>query len=165
MAASFALTGTIRIVPTWTDDLNTTTVSDSVTVNQAIALTDGDGTGEADGYWRDVRTVAASATDTIDLDDLALNVMGGAGVLDLAELKVVYVRNRSETHRLDVQFGYVSSGQQSTTKVGVKPGGVFVMTSSAAIVVATAIQPNRVLVTNAGAGAADYEIVLAGVRT
>lgn len=166
MAASFSLTGTVRIVPTWTDDLNTTTVSDSVTVNQAIALTDGDGSGEADGYWRDVRTVAASATDTIQLDDLPLNVMGGAGVLDLAELRLVYVRNRSETHNLNFWFGYKSGITTITTSaIAVRPGGFVVHSSPDAQRVLANQLPTLVAVQNTGAGAADYEIVLVGVRT
>jgi len=159
MPPSFSLSGQLRIVPSWTDSLSTTDVVDSVTIQLPLSLANGTGPAQADSYWRDVRTVTGSTTDTIDLSALPINVFGGTGTLDLAGPRLIYVRNRSTgmTLRYALEDG-------STPEL--PPGAVFLWTSPTT---ANAARPwlsdsQTIEIENAGATGANYEIVLVGVK-
>lgn len=158
---TFSMTGQLRFVPSWTDAMSTTDVVDSVTIQVPLTLSDGDGAGEADAYWRDVRTVAATTTDTVSIDNLSLSIFGGSSTLDLAELKLVYVRNLSETLPLQFRFGYPTA--QETSDIELRPGA-FVLLSGGTGLEVEGAAPDSVIVENTGASAANYEIVLVGVQ-
>lgn len=172
MAASFSLAGTLRVVPTWTDDLNTTTVVDSATALLSFTLTDGTGNGQANGFYKDVVTIAASSTTHVDLRALPLNVFGGTGTLSLASVKALLLYNRSAASALFVAVpsdaNAVSVANRWTAfasdTVILAAGGVLYATNFNSGWATTA--SNKVLaVTNPGGSAADVEIYIAGVKT
>jgi hypothetical protein len=152
VAASFSLTGSLRIDPRWTDDLNTTTVIDTARANLAFALADGDGDGEADAYFRDVLTVAGGDSEILDLTNLPLNLFGGSGALDLAAVKVLLVRHREGTVPVEVELG-------TSLTATLDPGGVLYATSTA-----TGWAETGLTFTNSGASAVDVEVYIAGVK-
>jgi hypothetical protein len=158
VAASFSLTGSLRLDPRWVDDLNTTLVTDATRVNLTLSLTNGDGDGEADAYWRDVRTVAGGATDVIDLFALPLSVFGGTGTLEINQnkLRMLYIRNLSDT----VTLGPIL---EDVEQIKVPPGGSLLLSRPADAEFAF---PNSgsFFVVNTGTSAADYEILLIGVK-
>lgn len=156
MAASFSLTGSLRLDPRWADDLNTTTVLDSARVNITFALTNGDDDGEADAYWKDVRTVAADTTDALDLSALPLSLFGGSEPLDMATVRLIYVRNLSATTELT----YNVAG----TPAGIPPGGSFLWFAPEPTADLWLANSQFVEVQNSGAAAANYEIILIGVK-
>lgn len=163
MAASFSLTGTLRVVPRWVDELNTVDVIDTTTVADTFALANGTAAGEANGYFRDVITIAAGGTASVDLRNLTLRAFGGTGTLSLASVKAIVVRNRSTTATLSV--GVSTSNRWS----GLAAGAVALAPSGCLYSTAPAGWPttatNKVLaITNTGAAAADVELVLAGVK-
>ena len=165
MAASFTLTGTLRLVPRWADDLNTTTVTDTATTNLAFALADGDGDDEADGYYKDVITVAASATASVDLRSLPLNIMGGSGTLSLAKVKALLIVNRSTTASLTVNG--TTSNRWTALSAGAMtlgPEGVMYVTHVNAGYATTA-SDKVIAITNNGAAAADVEVYVIGVKS
>lgn len=154
MSTSLSVSSQLRIVASWVDDLTAATVTDSATVQRPVALANGTGAGQANGYWRDVRTVAGSATDTIDTTSLPLSVFGTAGTLNLASVKFIYVRNLSTT----VTLTYDINGANH----GIPPGGMFVWTAGTA-------PTNKwfhgsSVVVEGGSASAQYEIILAGVK-
>jgi hypothetical protein len=157
VAASFSLTGSLRLDPRWVDDLNTTLVTDATRVNLTLALTNGDGDGEADAYWRDVRTVAGSGQDAIDLSALPLSVFGGTGTLDMAQVRAIYVRNLSAT----VSIFYSLGGNLAE----IPPLGiVFLMFPEDLSNNDWLADGQLIEIENTGASAADYEILLIGVK-
>jgi len=160
VAASFSLTGTLRLDPRLVDDLNTTLVTDATRVNLTLSLTNGDGDGEADAYWRDVRTVAGGATDGIVLSTLPLSVFGGTGTLsiDQANLRLFYIRNLSETAELSIYL-------EDDDKIPVPPSAVMLLhwPKPAALGFAST-NSGTITVFNDGTSAADYEILLIGVK-
>lgn len=158
---TFSLTGQLRMVPSWSDAMSTTDVVDSVTIFQQLSFTDGTAAGEADAYWRDVRTVAATTTDTVAIDNLSVSIFGGSATLDLADLKAVYVRNLSDTLPLQLRFGYPTAQETSNTKL--QPGAFVLLYGGAALEVEDT-QPESVIVENPGVSSANYEIVLVGVK-
>jgi len=157
VAASFSLTGTLRLDPRWVDDLNTTLVTDATRVNLTLSLTNGDGDGEADCYWRDVRTVAGSGQDAIDLSALPLSVFGGSGTLDMAQVRAIYVKNLSATMSI-----FYSTGGNLTE---IPPLGiVFLMLPEDLSINDWLAGAQGIEINNFGASAADYEILLIGVK-
>ena len=154
MSTSLTITGQLRLAASWVDDLTNTTVTDSATVSRLLSFANGTGAGQANGYWRDVRTVAGSATDTIDTTALPLSVFGTNGTLNLATVKLIYVRNRSTT----VTLTYDVAG----ANYGIPPGGVFLWTAGTAPT-AKWFDGNNIVI-EGGSASATYEIILAGVK-
>lgn len=164
MAAEFSLTGALRIVPKWVDDLNTATVTDTATANLTFSLTDGAGNDQANGYHKDVITIAASATATVDLRSLSLKLFGGTGTLSLAKVKALVIKNRSAAASLDA-FG-TTSNRWTALSVGavtIGPDGAF-YASHPKGGYATTASDKVIAITNNGAGAADVEIYIVGVK-
>jgi hypothetical protein len=158
VAASFSLTGTLRLDPRLVDDLNTTLVTDATRVNLSLSLTNGDGDGEADAYWRDVRTVAGSGQDTIDLLALPLSVFGGSGTLDMATVRMIYIRNMSTTQPLSYEF------DETNKRIDLAPGGVFLWSAGSDTAQTPIFSDSEIQLSNLGNSAADYEILLIGVK-
>ena len=163
MAASFSLTASLRVVPRWVDELNTVDVIDTTTVADAFALTNGTAAGEANGYFRDVITIAAGGTATVDLRNLTLRAFGGTGTLSFSSIKTIVVRNRSTTASLSV--GVATANRWSGFAAGaatLAPSGCLYSTAPAGL--ATSASDKVLAITNNGATAADVELVLAGVK-
>lgn len=154
MPASLSITGQVRLSASWVDDLTSATVTDSASVLRALLLTNGTGADQVNGYWRDVRTVAGSATDTIDTTSLALSVFGTAGTLNLATVKLIYVRNQSAT----VTLTYDIAG----ANYGLPPGAIFLWTAGTAPTNKWFASGNIVI--EGGSASATYEIIVAGVK-
>ena len=153
MATAFSLTGSLRLTPKIVDTLNLTDVTDTASINYAVAMSDGAAADQANRYWKDVVTIAASQTATIDLEDLELNVFTGTGTLNLASQKIALLRNLSATTAVTVALG------TSLTAV-LAPGGVVYATNPSA----AGWAEDALTITNAGAAAVDVEIHLVGVK-
>jgi hypothetical protein len=158
MASTFSMTGSLRLSPVWVEPLDASTVTDSTTALVSFAFQNGTGAGQANAYWRDLRTVAGGATDVIDLSALPLTAFGGTGTLDIATVRAVYVYNRSASSRLE----YVLSDNNFS----IAPQGVFLW-------VAGSLAPNPPLIldgsyalhiNNPGVLAVSYEVFLIGVK-
>ena len=156
MAASFSMTGSVRVVPTWTEPLDLVDVVDKSTLVETLTLANGTAANQANCYWKHVRTVAASTTDTVDLTALPLDVYGGTATIGLANVRLIYVKNRSTTVALSYAVG--------AEAVALRPGGVFLWYAPSNATAAT-YSATEVRVTNAGASAVDYELVLVGVKS
>jgi hypothetical protein len=109
MASTFSLSGLLRLVPRWVDDLTATAVTDTATIVQTVALSNGAAAGQADGYWRDLLSIPADDAATIDLFALPLSAFGGSGSLALYKVKMVLVVNRSAAAA--VTFGAANSNR------------------------------------------------------
>ncbi len=164
MAAEFSLAGSLRIVPRWVDDLNTTTVTDTATANLAFTLANGTGDDQADAYHKDVITIAAGGTATIDLRSLTLNLFGGTGAVTLAKVKTLLIKNRSTAASLSA-FGTTSNRWTalSAGAVTIGPDGAFYV-SHPKSGYATGASDKVIAITNNGAAAADVEIYIVGVK-
>ena len=164
MAASFSLAGTLRVVPSWVDELSTTALTDSVTALIPFTLTDGTAAGQANGYYKDVITIAAGGTANVDLRALPLVFMGGTGTLSLASVKVLLIRNRSTAASLSAGVSVANRWTAlSADSIAIGPEGVLYTTHLAAGLATTTT--NKVLaITNNGAAAADIEVYVVGVK-
>ena len=124
MASTFSLTGLLRLVPRWVDDLTATAVTDTATVVQNVALSNGSAAGQADAYWRDLLAIPAGDDATIDLFALPMSAFGGSGSIALYKIKMFLVVNRSETAA--ITFGGTATNRWSGFSAGaisIPPGG------------------------------------------
>ena len=151
-------------MPSWVDELSTTALTDSVTALIPFTLTDGTGSGNANGYYKDVVTIAAGGTANVDLRSLPLVFMGGTGTLSLASVKVLLIRNRSTTASLSAGVSVANRWTAlSADSIAIGPDGVLYTTHLTTGLATTA--SNKVLaITNNGASAADIEIYVVGVK-
>jgi hypothetical protein len=162
--ATFSLAGTLRIVPTWVDALDLTTITDKTTASLVFALEHGSGAGQANCYWRDVITVADGDTVDLDLTNLPTNTFGGAGSMWLANVKILLIENRSETISCAIQTTATNrwDGWTDATYVVIDPLGVIYAVSPGAGY--TVGNSSKILsITNGGGAAADVAIYLVGV--
>jgi hypothetical protein len=152
MAANFSLTGSLRLSPVWVEPLDASTVTDATTALVSLSLANGTGTGQADAYWRDLISVGAASTTTINLTALPMNVFGTAGTLDTARQKLLLIRNRSTTLGLTIALG-------TSATAALNPGGMVLATSTANGWAETALT-----LANAGGSSVSVEVYLVGVK-
>lgn len=152
MTAEFRLTGSLAVEPSWSDNLNASRVIDSARASLRFSLADGDGPGEADGYYKNRVTVADGDALAIDVEDLPRNVFGGAASLNLAAVKVILIRNLSPDVVVTAELG-------TSVTAALDPGGVLYATSTD-----SGWAESTLTLTNGGGDDAEVEVILAGVQ-
>lgn len=162
--STFSVTGRVTMNPTWSEDLDLTAIVDKTTVSLPTALTNGIGDDQADAYWRDTITIAASATTNLDLRALSRQLMGGTASDVFAKVKILAVYNQSTTATLAV--GDTAADRWtalSADAVTIGPQGVFyVAFPGDGYAVSSGDQV--LTITNNGAAAADIDIYIVGVH-
>lgn len=158
--ATFSMTGQLKLVPAWVDG----TITDSTTVTVSAKTANGTGTGQANVYWRDVITIAASATATVDLRSLSLAFYGATGSVSLASVKQLLVVNKSATASLAV-------GGSTTNRWTALAGGAVTVGASGSVYAlhggagyATTTTDKVIAITNNGGASATVEIYVVGVK-
>lgn len=158
---------TLTISSSLTKALDLLTSEGKLAIQKVIALTSGTGANQADKVFSDTRTIAASATDSLDL--------AGGGLLDAlgdafgpARIKAVYVfaaaanTNNVNFTRPAVNgvplFLAVSSG------IPVRPSGLLIWVAPDATGVAVTAGTGDLidLVNSAGGTSVTYDIVILG---
>ena len=156
---TFSLAGQLRIQPTWTDTLSTTDVVDSVEIIRPLTLANGTGPAQADAYWRDVRTLAGAATESISMvAGLPVSIFGGTSTvaLDPQKLRLLYVRNLSATVPLSLIL-------VDLDPLPLPANGLLLMSWPTNASFGNA-NGGDLIVTNEGIASAQYEIILVGVK-
>jgi hypothetical protein len=159
MAANFSLTGSLRLSPVWVEPLDASTVTDSTTTLVSFAFQNGTGAGQANAYWRDLRTIAGGGTDSISMTaGLPLNVFGSSGTvqMDNNKLRMLYVRNLSNTVTLSVVLVDIE-------KLPLPPGGVLLLSRPSNNQFAGANAGDFSILNESGT-AANFEVLLVGVK-
>lgn len=134
--------------------------------SQQVSLASGTGAGQADRVWADRRTLAASASEDLDLTGTLVDALGAT--LTLARVKALYVA-ASASNTNDVVLGGAASSAWSallgaTGTVTVKPGGVLLVVAPGATAYpVTAGTGDLLKVANSGAGSSvTYDICIVG---
>lgn len=129
-------------------------------------LTTGTGASQANGIFSDTRTLAASATE--DLDLAAALVDGLGATITFTKVKAIIVK-ASAANTNNVIIGAGTNPfllfSDPTDSIPVCPGGVFVITApDAAGLAVTAATGDIIKVTNsAGTTGVTYDIIIIGV--
>lgn len=164
MASTFSLSGLLRLVPRWVDDLTATAVTDTATVVQSVALTNGSAAGQADAYWRDLIAIPASSSATVDLFALPMSAFGGTGSLALYKIKMLLVINRSEAAA--ISFGAADANRWSGHSAGAiaLPAGATLFALDTANGYPVSGSSRNVVIQNQSAtAAASVDLYIAGV--
>lgn len=137
-----------------------------VNIDKLVQITSGtDATNEADILWADERTLAASATEDLDLAGVLSGLLGGT--VTAAEITAIYIEAASGNTNDVVVFGAASNPfngplSGTTPKLTVGPGDLALVTNRKGWAV-TAGTGDIILVANSAAGSAvTYKICLLG---
>lgn len=144
----------------------------SASRNYAYSLADGAGAGQANRIFHDQRTLAASATEDLDLAGVLIDPLGAT--LTFARIKGIIVAAATGNTNEVVVGGaaatqFVSPFGSATDKVKVRPGGVlalFAGQADAVGYVTAAGSTDLLRIGNGGAGTAvTYDIILIGAAS
>jgi hypothetical protein len=144
-------------------DMGTAQFAFSLAANSSYS--DGTGAGQVDLVFTDQRTLAASATEDLDLAGSLIDALGAT--ITIAKLKFVMIKAASGNTNDVVVSRPASNGVPLFTAAGdsiaVKPGGVFLWVVPGAGVDVTAGTGDLITVTNSAAGTGvTYDVVLMG---
>ncbi len=132
----------------------------------SIAYASGVAAGQADRVFHDQRTLAASATENLDLAGILADVFGA--VLTFATIKAIIIRAASGNTN-DVQVtrpaanGVVGPFLAAGDGVALKPGFAFAWFGSGAGVAVTPATGDLLTITNSAAGTpVTYDVIIIG---
>ena len=133
---------------------------------KTIQLESGTGSGQASKLFSDERTLAASATENLDLAASLIDAFGAT--ITFASIKAIYIE-AADGNTNDVVIGgaesnaFVGPFGDATDKIKIRPGGRFVWAAPKTGFAVTAGTGDILLVANGGAGTpVTYRIVLIG---
>lgn len=159
---NFAIGGTVNNVKQ-----SVQAVQSVLSIAYSNALTSGTLANQADRIWFDTRTIAASGTDTIDLNGVLTDIIGTT--ISLLRVKALYVKAYAANTN-NVLVGGAGSNQwatwisAATSSVTVRPGGALMLFAPDATAYAVTAATGDILqVANSGAGTSvQYDIVVIG---
>lgn len=131
----------------------------------AQEFTNGTGSGQVDRDWDDKRTLAASATEDLDLAGVLVNALGAT--MTFAKIKAIVIKASAlNTNTVVVGAGtnpFLGPLGGTTPTIAIPPGGTVVLTAPVAGWTVTPATGDILKVANGGAGTSvEYSIVLLG---
>lgn len=159
VAASAELTGALDL----------TTAAAPLTFRKPVSLTSGTAAGQADRLFSDRRTLAASASEDLDLAGVLVDAFGAT--ITFARIKgLIISAAATNTNNVIVgnatTNGFISWVGAATHTVTVRPGGVLALIAGAADATGYAVTAGTadlLHVANSGAGTSvTYDVILIG---
>jgi hypothetical protein len=157
----------VSVAGTLTSALDLATASVPLQLSRALALANGVGANQADRIFHDRRTLAASATEDLDLAGVLLDPFGAA--ITFAKIRALLIAaDAANTNNVLVggasANGFVSWVGGATHTVTVRPGGLLLLTAPDATAYAvTAATADLLKIANsAGGTGVTYDIVIIG---
>lgn len=164
MSSSLSMAATVS----QTKALDLTTTSDPLMFRQAVNLTSGTAAGQADKVFHDRRTLAASATEDLDLAGVLLDAFGAA--ITFVRVKGLFITAAAANVNNVVVGNATSNGWatllSATGTVTLRPGtslGVMAGAADGTAYAVTAGTGDLLKVANSGAGTSvTYDIIVVG---
>jgi hypothetical protein len=122
----------VKLLLNYVASLDLSSPTDLLGYSKRISFAPGTGANQASLLWHDQRTLAASATETLDLSGSLLDAFGVAVAFTKVRAILVYA---AAANTNDVVVGGAAATQWAapfgdvTDKVNVKPGGLFLLTA------------------------------------
>lgn len=158
---------TIEAVSTLTKTLDLASGTVPLTLKKLFNLADGTGANQADLVFHDTRTLAASATEDLDLSGILTDAYGVA--ISFVRIRGIFVAAASANTNNVLVGGAASNGfinwvSDVSDKIVVRPNGVFALVApDATAYVVTGGTGDLLRIGNSGAGTpVSYDIVLIG---
>jgi hypothetical protein len=144
------------------------TVSAPFALTSSVALATGTGAGQADKVFADTRTLAASATEDLDLAGVLTDAFGAA--ITFARIKAVIITADADNTNSVQVTRPASNGvplfMAAGDGIALRPGGVFAWVAGSADatgVAVTAGTGDLLTITNsAGSTGVDYSVMIVG---
>lgn len=130
-----------------------------------IRLKTGTGSGQVDKIWSDRRTLAAAASDVLDLAGVLTDSFGTA--ITFSKIKLVYIKNRATTDGYDLRAGpdatagWVGMFIDATDRNRIAAGGCLLWYDPNGQAVGAGAT-DELWLQNDGSGSVDYDIVIVG---
>lgn len=165
---AFSGSALLQLAAELTSPLDLSTPTSRFSRALQINLTEGTGAGQANRVWHDQRTLAASATENLDLAGTLNDPFGQP--ITFARIKLVYVQAAASNVN-DVQVSRPASGVPlflaASDGIVVRPGGVLLWAAPDATgVVVTPTSADLLAVTNGAAGSSvTYDVLVIGAAT
>lgn len=156
----------VRLAGTLTSALDLSTPTDALVKALHLVLTSGTGANQADMMWHDTRTLAASATEDLDLAGSLTGPLGGT--LTFARIKMVLVTAASaNTNNVNVTrpaANGVPLFLAASDGIAVRPGGGFLWaaTDSTGVAVTAGTADLLTFTNSAGSTSVTYDVVFIG---
>lgn len=134
-------------------------------LSTSLALTNGTGANQADRVFTDQRTLAASASESLDLAAVLVDAYGAT--ITFATIKAVIVKAATGNTN-DVLVGRPATNgvllvTAVSAQVPVKPGGVFAWFCGGTGLAVTPSTADLLTITNSGAGTGvTYDVIVIG---
>lgn len=154
------------LVATLTDPLDLSTPSDALDYVKRITLTSGTGADQGNMLWHDQRTLAASATEDLDLAGSLVNGLGDTQTFAKIKALIVYAAT-ANTNNVQVTRP-ASNGVPLFLAAGdgipVLPGGLFswIAPNAAAIAVTAGTGDLLTFTNSAGSTSVTYDVIILG---
>lgn len=166
-ASTLSTTMRLHLSSTLSNPLALETGSAPFSVDKTITLSDGTGLAQAHLKWTDQRTLAASATENLDLAGVLTDPFGT--VLTFAKVKLLYIyAEAANTNDVKVggaaSFAFATMFGDPTDVLSIKPGGVLLLIAptSAGYAVTTGTGDLLKITNSAGTTTVTYSIVIIG---
>lgn len=146
--------------------LDLSSTLDPVEFIKTLTLTDGTGANQAKNHWHDQRTLAASATENLDLAGVLTDAFGA--VITFTKIKAIFVfAAAANTNNVEVGGAAANAFpflKDVTDVMPVRPGGIFLFTAPDVNGIAVTPATGDILkITNSGAGTGvTYDILIIG---
>lgn len=167
MAETFSGSIKLSVTGTFSSDNDLSTVTQAINYSKSSVFTNGVGASQANMYWSDQRTIAASGTDDLDLYGGLTNAFGTT--MNFTSIKGIIVYASSDNTN-DVLIGGDSGApfaewvSNTSDIIVVKPGGMFALVNPAANGYAVTNTTADVLqIANSSSGTSvTYDIIIIG---
>ena len=150
-----------------TPDTGAATIKDHNTFTKVDTLASGTGVDSADLLWHDVRTLAGSATEDLDIAGGITDSFGAA--VTFARVRGLIISNQTTSAGIILEVGGAASNEwyawagAAGDKAKVGPDGVlYLWNPSAAGVAVTAGSADTLKIANTGGSTVTYQIVIIG---
>jgi hypothetical protein len=142
---------------------NMATTMRTTPASYSLALTDGTGANQSQLAWSEVETVGGDAANELMIQALS----DDRGVVNLASVKAIYVRNKSATSVLSVTAQNWSTLSPTLVPFNhrIQPGGAMLVTNPGASGWTTGASSALSLVAAASGETVNYDLVLIGEGT
>ncbi len=155
----------VSAVATQTKSSDLATASEPLTLTSRIALANGTGANQADRIWHDKRTIAASATDALDLAGVLVDAFGAT--VTFAKIKAIVIEaaaaNVNNVNVVRDGTNGVPLFLAAGDGIPVLPGGVFAWVAPGAGVAVTPGTGDLLNLVNSGAGSSvDCNVLIIG---
>ena len=158
---------TVKVAAAFTKVLDLATISDPLSLEKILNLTNGTGKDQADQLFHDKRTLTASATENLDLAGVLTDAFGT--VMTFARIKgIIIVAAAGNTNNVQVggaaTNAFVNWVANATDIINVRPNGVFAIFAPGATAYVVTVATGDILkIANSGAGSSvTYDIIIVG---